>query len=87
MSKIYIIPGDQVELHYVVVKIGPSGSVSDLEVDWTESAKCARGDDHTESDPNDEGIGIFLREDGCDFTTYLEDTSGRLWYDDEEYTR
>lgn len=72
MSKIYIAAGQQVTTD-LVVRIGATGTVVDIVPDWTATENSCGG-----------SVGTFFsKKHPHAYDVYLEEHTGRLWYDDE----
>lgn len=71
MAKIYLPPGFQFCLLGGPVRIGASGTVVDAVPDWKGIANYC----------GDDVIGTIVR-DGLTFNLFLEEDTGKLWYDD-----
>ena len=73
MAQIYLEPGFKFDLRGGSVRVGASGTVVDAVLDWGDVlAYCGVED----------GVGSFTRC-GDTFSVYLEEDTGKLWFDDE----
>lgn len=71
--KKYLVAGQQFTLNALVVRIGQSGTIVDLQPDWTGTEEyCGKG-----------GIGQFVDNERYTYDLFIESITGRLWYDDE----
>lgn len=78
MSRIELKRGQTFTLHGGPVRIGPSGTVCDTQVEWAGAAA------HCGNDPELVGLGIGSLQIGNEsFDVILDVDTGRLWYDDE----
>jgi hypothetical protein len=79
MAKVYLQPGEAITLNLQGARVGASGTVVDLLLECRNDGA--------------EGIGTVVKagrgceggpiEDGFTFNVWMEEQSGRLWYDDE----
>jgi hypothetical protein len=80
MNKIYLKPGEEIETLTINARVGVTGTVADVVLDWSEtSRKQIHGD---------EGFGTAVRNGGplynndiMHFPVFVEAYSGRLYYD------
>lgn len=79
MSIIYLPPGHLMSMH-AVVRVGPSGTIVDLQLDVTASKEFNGYDE----EDIERGIGR-ITVDKKEYDVYMEEVTGRLWYDDERW--
>lgn len=80
MRKRYLEPGETVSIDFFG-RLGPSGTIVDLQPDVTKMVKSAGGNDETAKTGH--SIGTILR-DGDTSDVYVEIETGRLWHDEDQ---
>ena len=73
MAKVYLKAGQPISF-WAYFRVGATGTVADLQPDWTKTLKSGAG----------ELTGAFVDSERFTFDVYIEEHSGRFWYDDEK---
>lgn len=83
MAKVYLEPGQAVDLCSASIRIGASGTIVDVQVDWTLTAiRCDQSPERDNGGSN--AIGQIVDKKNKTFSVFLELETGRLWFDDED---
>lgn len=81
MKKTYLPAGAQLRLNGAVARVGASGTVVDLALDWSGTV------DYCGNNPNAPGIalgiGTVLDEDLLTYDVFIDVPTGRLWFDND----
>ena len=89
MSKKYVEPGMKIQLHLATVRVGLTGTLIDLQPNW-EGTADRRTNQHVDDKDAWDEIGSLCDHDGVigrrnlTHPVYVEELSGRLWFDDME---
>lgn len=82
--KVYLNPGEKISMLTVDARVGVTGTCCDLMIDWNEKGQKQITGGHI-GEFHGSGISLLngTRAELLYFKVYLDDSTGRFWYDNE----
>lgn len=78
MAKVYLGAGHKLSLNGAVARVGGSGTVADLQIEWSATAEYCGNDPSSVGN----GIGSIKDADRYTYDVFLEEETGKFWFDD-----
>ena len=81
MTRVYLNPGDKIDMLTIDARVGLTGTTADLSLDWSQDGIIKR--------TGAEGVGSVVRtvegyHGPASFGVHVDDESGRFWFDTDE---
>lgn len=81
MAIVYLEPGQKLRFT-AVARVGETGTIIDLKIDFSGTAEYV-GNDPSKGVDAGFAFGVITDQDRYTYDVFFEDSSGRLWFDDE----